>query len=101
MLEQFAFYISLFMFGMFFVYLIAEGIHIIVIKDTEKIKEAVWCIIAIPANIILFWLLTKIPLPDRLLEWMRNNPFLTEIIGGAICISTICFFIKWQEKRKK
>lgn len=94
-------WVGLFIFGMFFIYLIAEGIHIIVIKDTEKIKEVALGIIAIPANLLLLWLLIKIPFPEWLLEWMRNNTFLTEIIGGSICISIICFFIKRQEKRKK
>lgn len=95
MSETIMMWIGLFIFGMFAIYLIAEGVHIIVIKDKEKIKEVALGIIAIPANILLIWLLLKIPFP----AWMKNYPYLSAIITSAILIAIVCLIIKIYEKK--
>jgi len=97
MSETIMMWIGLFVFGMFVIYLIAEGVHIIVIKDKEKIKEVVLGIIAIPANLFLLWLLLKIPFP----AWMKNYPYISMIITAAIWIAVVCLIIKLGEKRKQ
>lgn len=95
MLEKGAFYLSLFMFGMFFFYLIIEGIRIIITKDKDMMKKVFECFIAVLANIAVIYFLLKMPR----CVWCEEHPYVYGAIFIAIFWGGMLYFLKSQDKR--
>lgn len=96
MLEQGAFYLSLFIFGMFFVYLIAEAIHIVVIKDTDSIKKVLLYIVAAVINIATLYAILKMPR----CQWCEDHPYIHGTIFIAVVWGLMLLPILLPKKRR-
>ena len=94
MLEQGSFYLSFFMFAMFGVYLLAELIHIFVVKDTNAMKKLLFYVVALIANLAVIYGILNLP---RCL-WCEEHPYLYSSLSIGVLFLILVYFIKRQDK---